>query len=150
MMRRQCLEEVELIKIPDEMRLAVDNALGDGAPCILATASPDGSPGVGLRGSMMVFSDDCLAYWERSKRAGLAHVESNPHVVAMYRNPQTRKAWKFFGRAKIYRASEVREKVMARVVPRELERDPERTRYAVIVEVDRIELMNGEVLQSRG
>ena len=98
----------------------------------------------------MVFSDDCLAYWERSMRAGLEHVESNPHVVAMYRNPATRKAWKFFGRAKICRAGEAREKVMARVVPRELERDPERTGYAVLVEADRIELMNGEVLQSRG
>ena len=63
-----------MIQIDDEMRELIDNALANGTPCILATASPTGEPGVGLRGSMMVFNSDSLAYWERTKRAGLVSI----------------------------------------------------------------------------
>ena len=138
-----------MIRIDEEIRTAVDNALADRVPCILATALPDGHPSVGHRGSVLVFTDDTLAYWERTMRAGLEHVEANPQVVIMYRNPATRQAWKFFGRATVHRDGEVRERVLARVVQQELDRDPDRRGFAVTVELDRIQLMNGELLQAR-
>ena len=81
-----------MINIDDEMRELIDNALANETPCILATASPTGEPGVGLRGSMMVFNSESLAYWERTKRAGLEHIQANPKVVVMYRDPVARKA----------------------------------------------------------
>ena len=138
-----------MISITDEMRTEIDNALANGYPCILATASPVGEPDVGLRGSMMVFDDESLAYWERGKRTGLANMEVNPNVVVMYRNPRERKAWKFYGEATVYRDGALREQIMSRVVSAELDRDQERSGFAVIIRVNRIVSLVGEVLQQR-
>ena len=35
----------------------------------------------------MAFDDSHLAYWERSRRTILEHIEENPKVVVMYRDP---------------------------------------------------------------
>ena len=138
-----------MINITEEMRECIDNALAKRTPCILATASPTGEPSVGYRGSMMVFDDESLAYWERTYRAGLEHAEANPQVVMMYRDPSTRLAWKFHGDATVYRDGQIRDQVMARVVQPELDRDPERKGFAVIIRLNRIMTMGGEVVQQR-
>ena len=39
---------------------------------------------------MMAFDHGTLAYWERAQRRTLEHIEENPQVVVMYRNPKTR------------------------------------------------------------
>ena len=127
---------------------AVNNALADKAPCIVATASADGKPGVGLRGSVLVHDESTLAYWERTFRQGSKNIASSPHVVILYRNPATRLAWKFFGRAEVHTDGPVRDEVMAKVVQAELDRDPDRTGAAVVVHLDRVEMMSGEVLMS--
>ncbi len=44
---------------------AIDGALANGTPCVVATASARGEPNISLRGSMMVFDADHLAYWDR-------------------------------------------------------------------------------------
>ncbi len=138
-----------MIDITDEMRDLIDNALANRTPCILATASPTGEPSVGLRGSMMVFDSDSLAYWERTKRAGLEHIQANPKVVVMYRDPVARKAWKLHGEAQLYPDGPIRDQVMARVVQTELDRDADRQGIAVIIRLNRLMTMAGEVLQQR-
>ena len=135
-----------MIEITEEMQAAVDSALADRVPCVVATASADGKPSIGLRGSVLAYTPSSLAYWERTYRRGFENVESNPHVVVMYRNPETRQAWKFFGQATIHREGETRDDVMSRVVQAELDRDPEGKGYAVVIELDRVETMAGEVL----
>jgi general stress protein 26 len=137
-----------LIKLSEEMTNAVNNALADNVPCILATASPDGKPGVGYRGSVFAYDEQSLAYWERTFRRGSENVETNPHVVILYRNPATRLAWKFFGTAQVYRDGSVRDEVMSRVVQAELDRDADRKGAAVIVKLDRVEMMSGVVVMS--
>lgn len=138
-----------MIDIDDEMHELIDNALANGTPCVMATASPTGEPGVGLRGSMMVFDSDSLAYWERTKRAGLEHIQANPKVVVMYRDPVARKAWKLYGEAQLYPDGSIRDQVMARVVQSELDRDPDSQGIAVVIKLNRIMTMSGEVLQQR-
>ena len=138
-----------MIQITEEMRQLIDNSMAEGNPCILATASPAGEPGISFRGSMMVFDDESLAYLERTHRAGLEHVTANPKVVMMYRNPKERKAWKFHGDATVYRDGPIREQVMARVVQPELDRDPEHRGFAVVIRVNRIMTLAGEVVQQR-
>ncbi len=138
-----------MIRLTEEMRELIDNALERGHPAVLATASPDGQPGIGFRGSLMVFDDQHLAYWERSKKTGLEHIEANPRVAILIRDHKEKRGWKFFGEAFIYREGPVRDQVMARVVKRELDRDPERQGLAVLVRVDRITDMSGNVLQIR-
>ena len=138
-----------MINVTDEMRQFIDSALADRCPCILATASPTGEPSVSYRGSMMVYDDDSLAYWERTHRAGLEHIQANPKVVVMYRDPVARKAWKLHGEAHLYPDGPIRDQVMARVVQRELDSDPDRQGIAVVIKLNRIMTMAGEVLQQR-
>ena len=135
-----------MIELTEEMQTAVNNALADKVSCLIATASADGKPSIGYRGSMLAFPASSLAYWERTYRRGIENVESNPHVVVLYRNPETRQAWKFFGQASIYRNGATRDDIMARVVQAELDRDPDSKGFAVVIELDRVESMQGEVL----
>ena len=139
-----------MIDIGPEMRELIDNAAAEGVPCILGTASRDGRPQVTFRGSVLVYDRETLAYWERSKRTTLENVADNPHVVIMYRNPGKRINWRFYGRAVIHDAGPVREEVMRRTVQAELDRDPERTGVAVLVRLDKIAELSGNVLQARG
>ena len=74
-----------MIELTEEMQKAVNNALADKAPCLIATASAAGKPSTGYRGSMLAFTPSALAYWERTYRKGTGNVESNPHVVVLYR-----------------------------------------------------------------
>jgi hypothetical protein len=138
-----------MIKLTDEMRELIDNALANRMPCILATASKSGQPTMSYRGSMMVFDDESLAYWDRSKRLSLQQLEENPQVCVMFRHPEKRIVWRFFGEAALHHNGPVRQQVMARVVQPELDRDPERQGIAVVIRVNTILAASGEVLQQR-
>ena len=138
-----------MINLTDEMKQLINDSLANGMPCIVATASASGQPGVGYKGSMMAFDHESLAYWERVKRAAFEHVGENAQVVVMFRDTNQRKAWKFFGRAIIYSDGPIREEVMNRVVKAELDRDPDRLGLAVVIKIDRIITLGGELLQDR-
>ncbi|MBI2165254.1 MAG: pyridoxamine 5'-phosphate oxidase family protein [Chloroflexi bacterium] len=136
-----------MVELTGEMKDLVDNALANGTPCILGTASPTGEPHVGFRGSMMVFDKEHLAYWERTRGQELRLVEINPRVVVMLRNSTRRLGWKFYGFAAIHTGGPIREQVMGRVVAPELARDPEKKGVAVLIKVHRITDLSGRVLQ---
>lgn len=138
-----------MINIDDEMRGLIDNALAQGFPCMVGTASSEGKPQISMKGSMMVYDQGSLAYWERSRRTALENVGSNSNVVVFYRNPDQRINWRFYGTATIHDSGPVREDVMGRTVQAELDRDPERLGVAVVVQLDRIGELTGNVLQQR-
>ena len=69
-----------MIQLTDKMKSAVNSALADKVPCIVATASADGKPGIGYRGSVMNYGDDSLAYWERTFRQGSENIEGTPQT----------------------------------------------------------------------
>jgi len=139
-----------MIEMTDEMREWVDKALADGVPCVLGTASKDGHPQVSMKGSMMVFDGENLAYWERSRRTAMENVGENSNVVILYRNPRERVTWRFYGTATIYDSGTVREEIMGRTVQAELDRDPELKGVGVKVRVDKItDQLSGTVLQQR-
>jgi len=138
-----------MIKMTDEMRDLIDNAIANGTPCILATASKAGEPHMSFRGSVMVFDDTSLAFWDRVKRQSLQHITENPQVCVLFRHPQKRIIWQFVGEATVYHSGPVRERVMAQVVQPELDRDPERQGVAVVIRVNKILAGNGDVIQQR-
>ena len=137
------------IALTDEMRERSDSALLNRTPCMMATASASGEPSIAFKGSMMVFDDEHLAYWERTLRGQAFHVEENPQVVVYYADLPNRVHWKFFGEAIVHRNGEIRERIMSRVIPVELDRDPERKGYGVLVRVGKILDVRGDVLQLR-
>ena len=138
-----------MINITDEMRQLIDNAYADGLTCVLGTASKDGRPQISLKGSVLVFDRETLAYWERSRRSALENVSENPQVVIFYRNPGQRINWRFHGTAQVHESGDIRGNVMSRTIQAELDRDPERLGVAVLVKVDSITELSGNVLQQR-
>jgi pyridoxamine 5'-phosphate oxidase-like protein len=84
---------IPMITMTEEMRDLIDNAIANGTPCILATATKTGVPHMSFRGSMMVLDDASLAYWDRVKRQSLQHITENPHVCVLFRHPPKRIIW---------------------------------------------------------
>ena len=138
-----------MINIDDELRTLIDNALDDGCPMSIGTVSADGEPQISMKGSVLVFDRETLAYWERAWRSSAANVVANPKVVLFYRNPEQRINLRFHGTATVYQSGAIRENVMSRTVQGELDRDPERTGATVLVRLYRVTQLSGEVLQER-
>jgi predicted pyridoxine 5'-phosphate oxidase superfamily flavin-nucleotide-binding protein len=131
------------------MKEKINNALADRSPCFVGTASKDGKPQISIKGSVLVYDDGTLAYWERAKRSALENVQGNPQTVIFYRNGGERINWRFHGTATIHESGDIRDDVMSRTVQAELDRDPERLGVAVLVKIDEITELSGNVLQSR-
>ncbi len=138
-----------MINLTDQMREVVNSALANGCACILATVSGSGEPNIGYKGSMMVFDNESLAYWERTKRQHRKNLSENQHVVVLFRDPATRINWRFHGVATVHESGAVRDQVMAKVVKDELDKDPDRKGLAVVVRIDRVTNLQGETLQTR-
>lgn len=138
-----------MIKLDEQMAGAVNNALADATPCIIGTASGSGMPNISFRGSVMVFDDEHLAFWERSRGGSLRNLQENPQIEIFYRNRDRGVAWRFDGRASILESGDVREQIMNRVVEREINQDPERKGIAILIRVDRVANGRGETLQER-
>jgi hypothetical protein len=98
---------------------------------------------------MMVFDDESLAYWERTRRQHLKNVQENPKVIVLFRDAKTRVGLRFHGSATVHEQGPLRDQVMAKTVKEELDKDPERKGAAVIIRLDRVTNMAGQVLQSR-
>jgi hypothetical protein len=120
-----------------EMAHFVDHAHDDGLTCLVATASRTGQPNLAFKGSLMVWDRDHLAFWERAHGETLSHLRENPQIAAVYRNRAALKTWRFYGLAELHDSGPLREQIMARTHPAELERDPERKGIAVLIRIDR-------------
>lgn len=137
-----------MIELTEEMKTAINTSFTDGLALLVGTASKAGMPDMAYKGSTMAFDGDHLAFWERSHGQTLRNLDENPQVCLIYRNPQTRLAFKFFGVAQLLKEGPVRQQIMDRTVEFELSRDPERKGVAVLIRVDKI-LQAGQVVQER-
>jgi len=121
------------------------NAHKDHCVCMLGTVGPDG-PNISPKGSMIVYDDDHLAYWERSKRAALDNLRKDPRVVVMYSNKAAAEAGdidfpggilRFYGTAEIYERGELRDKIRTMLQEREINHDGAEEGFAVVIKLDR-------------
>ncbi len=120
----------------------VDNARTDGErgqnTGVVATAN-DGRADVALKGSLMVWDADHLAWWERGRAETEAAVRANPQVAVMVRNStRDRRTLRFYGEARIVDDPALRERVWERVIQVEKDTDPEKNGVAVLVRIDRV------------
>jgi hypothetical protein len=127
-----------MIDLNEDMARWINNAQEQGNPCIVATASASGKPDLTYKGSIMVFDNQSLAYWERGRQTTLHNLEENPQIMVMYRNPAERIRWRLSGVATLYPEGDLRQQVMDRTIQRELDADPERKGVAVIIRVDEV------------
>ncbi len=73
-----------MINLDESIGTHINGAfIPEGNVCWIATANKAGEPDLGPKGSMMVFDDQSLAYWERTRRTTLQNLEENPNVVVV-------------------------------------------------------------------
>ncbi|MEE9185731.1 MAG: pyridoxamine 5'-phosphate oxidase family protein [Candidatus Binatia bacterium] len=139
-----------MIKFTDEMKERIGNAFTDEKFCVWATSSKEGVPSLSVRGSTFVWDDDHLAFWERSRQSGAEHIEENPHVAMFYLDYKGKVGWRFYGEAKLHKEGEMRQKIMDRTIKAELDKDPERKGYGVLIRIGKIRRYSGDaILQER-
>jgi predicted pyridoxine 5'-phosphate oxidase superfamily flavin-nucleotide-binding protein len=144
-----------MIKITPVMRNLLDKALEDGTPCLIGTASKDGHPQISPKGSVAVFDDRTLCYWERSHRTSQARIGENPRVVVYYRNaarkenPYRASCIRFHGRARIVTGGPERDKAWELTNHEEQSKDPEKKGAAVLIDLDLIEQIDSKVIMQR-
>jgi hypothetical protein len=117
----------------------------------LVATSNDGQPDLALKGSLMVWDKDHLAWWERARRETLAGVLSNPKVAVFVRNPtRDRRALRFYGTASVVDDPALREQIWERVLPIEKDTDGEKQGSAILVRVDRVRAGPNDIQRRQG
>ncbi len=117
---------------------AVNTAFHNQAAAVCVIATSNGSDvDLALKGSMMVWDADHLAYWERGLNETLAAIRANPRVAVLVR-PKGASAMRFYGSARVVDDPAQLEAIYARVIPEEQARDPEKKGLGVLIYVDRI------------
>ena len=135
------------IELTDEIIKAINSALMDGIPCIVATVGEDNMPNLAYKGSVTAFDREHLAFWERSSGDTLTALRRIPKVAVLYRNPATRLSWRIYGNATLHENGSLREEIMKLVPKVELERDPDRVGIAVLIRVDRVRAGRQTIMQ---
>ena len=90
------------LKLTPEIRDAVNNALSNRTPIMVAYVDEEGQPSLSFRGSTQVYSDTQLAIWVRNPEGGLQKaLAQNNRITLFYRDPEKRITLQFRGRARI-------------------------------------------------
>jgi hypothetical protein len=138
--------------ISRKIRDLILSAWDDGAPCLVATQGPDG-PNISPKGSMVVFDDDHLAYWERSKKQALANVGRDKRVCVMYSNFAAQRAGKlesgflrFYGTVELHESGPTRDAIFKLLLPREQTHAGADTGIGVLVKIERAADVRGKPL----
>jgi hypothetical protein len=138
--------------ISQKIRDLILSAWDDGAPCLVATQGPNG-PNISPKGSMVVFDDDHLAYWERSKKQALANVGHDKRVCVMYSNFAAQRAGKlesgflrFYGTVELHESGPTRDAIFKLLLPREQTHAGADTGIGVLVKIERAADVRGKPL----
>jgi hypothetical protein len=143
-----------MAKIPKVLQPHIDTAF-PAHVCLVGSVLPNGFAQITPRGGTMVFDDQHIALWERGKGSTSANLKDGAPLTVFFRKPQLREEGilpkggiaRFYGRAKIHKSGPVYEKVWQRLVQPEKDRDPNKIGFAVLIEVERAEDLDGEPLK---
>lgn len=138
--------------ISEKIRKLIDNAWADGYPCLLATTGPAG-PNVSVKGSMLVFDDDHLAYWERSKKGALDNLGHDKRVAVMYANFKAQHDGvldsgflRFWGTAELHESGPTHDAIFRKLTKREQEHVGADTGIGVLIKIERAADLRGKPL----
>jgi hypothetical protein len=140
--------------IPKILQPHIDTAFPANV-CLVGSVLPNGFAQVTPRGSTMVYDDSHIALWERGKGSTNANLADGAPLTVYFRKPQLREEGilpkggiaRFYGRAKVYKSGPAYEEVWRRLVQPEKDRDPNKNGFAVLIEIERAEDLDGEPLQ---
>jgi hypothetical protein len=140
--------------IPKVLQPHIDTAFPANV-CLVGSVLPNGFAQVTPRGSTMVYDDSHIALWERGKGSTNTNLGDGTPLTVYFRKPQLREEGilpkggiaRFYGRAKVYKSGAVYEEVWRRLVQPEKDRDPNKNGFAVLIELERAEDLDGEPLK---
>ena len=123
--------------------------------CLVGTVLPSGYAQVTPRGSTMVYDAEHIGLWERGKGSSNENLHDGSKVTIYHRNPKLRESGvlpaggvaRFYGTAKLYKSGPVYDEVWKRLIQPEKDRDPEKKGFAVLIEIERAETLDGKPLK---
>ena len=136
-----------MIKLTEEMVELINNARESGNPCIIATASTDGTPNCGYIGTVLKIDDSSFIYRDRSGRSPLEHVEENAKVILLFRHAEKQTGWKFRCTSQVHRKGPAYDKAIDQLTKSGLITDPELPAAIVVLQVNQVLDLFGKVLQ---
>jgi len=122
--------------------------------CLIGTVLPNGFAQITPRGSTLVFDDTHFSLWERGKGSTTANLADGTKVTIFFRKPQLRTDGvlpkggiaRFYGTARLHKSGPIYEEVWTRLIQPEKDRDPDKKGFAVLIEVERAEELDGTPL----
>jgi len=127
------------IELNETIANAVNNALTEGKPIVVAYVDDEGQPRLSFRGSTQVYSPSQLAIWVRNPEGGLQRaLAKNPRMSLLYRSAEPRMFFNFMGRGHFEPADDVRKKVYESSPQGEQNADKERKGLALVIDLDRV------------
>jgi predicted pyridoxine 5'-phosphate oxidase superfamily flavin-nucleotide-binding protein len=118
-----------MAKLTVEMRAMFEKQLA-----VIATASKDGTPNVGPKGSMYVFDGETLAYSEGTGEKTLRNMKENPKVAVMVVDRDMKDGYQVKGTAELLTSGDFFEKVATR----QEERKRPRPKQVVKVRIEEV------------
>ena len=138
--------------LSDTIKELIRNAWDDGYPCLVATSGP-GGPNISVKGSMVVYDDTHLAYWERSKKQALDNLGHDQRVCVIYANFKAQRDGvldsgflRFYGHAELHESGPVRDAIFNLLLPREQTHVGADTGIGVLVKIERAADVRGKPL----
>ena len=138
----------------ETIRRLITNAWDDGSVGLLGTTGEQG-PNVSPKGSMMLFDDQHLAYWERSKKQARANLQHDNRVVVIYSNMQAQRdkvlesgILRFYGTAELHESGPMHDAIFARLNERESTHVGADTGVGVLIKIDRAEDVRGKSISA--
>jgi hypothetical protein len=123
--------------------------------CLVGTVQPDGYAQISPKGSVQVFDDETLAYWDRGSGRTHEAVTDGTKVMIYYRNPELGAAGtkllpaggiaRFYGVAELA-DGDANDKIYDNMVQAERDRDPDKKGSGVLIRVERAENLSGQPL----
>ena len=124
-----------------DVKDTINNAWADGHPCLLVTIGKDGA-NIGPKGSMVVYDDEHLAYWERTKKKALENLSFDNRVVVYYNNFPAQQAkkiasgfLKIAGTAELHQDGAIKDKIFSMLTKREQEHEGADEGIGVLIKI---------------
>jgi hypothetical protein len=139
--------------IPKTLRTHINTAFPNDV-CLIGTVLPNGYAQVTPRGSTLVFDDQHFSLWERGRGSTAENLTDGTKVTIYFRKPQLRADGilpkggiaRFYGTARLFKSGPIYEEVWTRLIQPEKDRDPDKKGFAVLIEVERAEELDGTPL----
>jgi hypothetical protein len=139
------------LKLTPEIKEAVNGALANRTPIMVAYVDEEGQPSLSFRGSTQAYSDTQLAIWVRNPEGGLQHaLDNNNRITLFYRDPEKRITLQFRGKARKHEDEATRQTVYNNAPEVERNADREMKGFPLVIDLHRVDgVMPGIRVQMR-